>query len=130
MNGYPYQSFGNNYGGFNNSYNGYTGYGQTTPYQQPVVQPPKTNKIFVTSLDEALSRPAEPNTEIVYLHQNEPLLFQITTDLQGKKTFKSFQLTPLEQAQKKEELSVLREDFEELKRKVNKLFEEKKEDFE
>jgi hypothetical protein len=66
MNGYPYQSFGNNYGGFNNSYNGYTGYGQTTPYQQPVVQPPKTNKIFVTSLDEALSRPAEPNTEIVY----------------------------------------------------------------
>jgi hypothetical protein len=129
MNGYSYLSqLGNNYSNYN-SYNGYSNYGQIPQYQQPISQLPKTNKIFVTSLEEAISRPAEPNTEIVYLHQNEPLLFQIATDIQGKKSYKAFKLMPLEEVQKKEE-TVSRLEFEELKKKVNNYFEKNEEGIE
>lgn len=47
---------------------------------------PQTNKIFVTSVDDALARPTMFNSEIVYLHQDQPLLIEIRTDSQGKKT--------------------------------------------
>lgn len=48
---------------------------QPQPYQQFQPQQaaqPKTNKVFVTSLDDALSRVCEPNSEMLYLHQDEP----------------------------------------------------------
>lgn len=57
-------------------------------------QPPqmRTNKIFVTSLEDALNRYAEPNTIIVYRHQDEKFEYEIMTDSQGKKTYKTLQL--------------------------------------
>ena len=57
-------------------------------------QPPqmRTNKIFVTSLEDALNRYAEPNTIIVYRHQDEKFEYEIMTDIQGKKTYKTLQL--------------------------------------
>ena len=57
-------------------------------------QPPqmRTNKIFVTSLEDALNRYAEPNTIIVYRHQNEKFEYEIMTDSQGKKTYKTLQI--------------------------------------
>lgn len=68
-------------------------------YQQPVmaqpqqqVAPPKTNKLFVTSLDDALSRPSERNSVMIYLHQDEPLLFEIVTDLYGKKSVTAYSI--------------------------------------
>ena len=91
-------AYGNmNYGGYIPQMN----YGQQQPPVQPV-QPqmqqaqslPKTNKIFVTSLDDALNRPAEYNSVMVYIHQDKPLLFEITTDPFGKKTHKTFTITP------------------------------------
>ena len=119
-------------GFYNNGFNfsGYAGYNplpqqQYIGYQQPITQPapqPKTNKIFVTSLQEAMSRPAEPNTEIIYLHQNEPFLFQITTDIQGIKTQKTFRLIAEEKQEKKEFDYVARSEFEELKAKLETLF--------
>lgn len=69
----------------------------TTPQQytaQNGIQPPKTNKLFVTSVEEAMARPVEPNTELVYLHQDQPLLIEVYTDAQGKKTPQLFDLTP------------------------------------
>lgn len=53
--------------------------------QQTAQMPIKTNKILVTSLDDALNRPAEPNSANVYYHQDEPFAFQIYTDWEGKK---------------------------------------------
>lgn len=124
--GFP---FGNNngYGGYN-GYGSYGGYGATQygggyqppqPPQPSQVIPPKTNKIFVTSLEEAMARPAEPNTEIIYLHQNEPLLFEVTTDLQGRKSVKTFHLS--EGNVPKQEY-VPREEFEAFKTKFDALF--------
>lgn len=99
MAGYNY--FGQpSYGGIN--YGGYAtpqmNYGQPpAPPIQPQMQTqglPKTNKIFVTSLDDALNRPADYNSVVIYIHQDQPLLFEITTDPFGKKTHKTFMITP------------------------------------
>ena len=75
-------------------------YGNNQPYnsgfQQPqVVQPQpqlRTNKVFVTSLEDALNRYAEPNTIMVYRHQDEKFEYEIMTDMQGKKTYKTLVL--------------------------------------
>lgn len=88
-----------NYGG------GYIPQPQQNMYQQPQQlqnmqqfnQPqqqglPKTNKIFVTSLEEAMNRSVEPNSVVIYLHQDLPLLFEISTDFLGKKTYKTFDI--------------------------------------
>lgn len=58
-------------------------------------QPPqmRTNKIYVTSLEDALNRYAEPNTIIVYRHQDEKLEYEIMTDIQGKKSYKVLKLS-------------------------------------
>lgn len=127
-----------------NYFGGYQPYGgynfQTAPIQQPPMQtpiqapmqppsppPPKTNKIFVTSLEEALSRFSEPNSEIVYLHQDQPLLFEIKTDTQGRKVYKTYQLAdyaaPQAQGEAKQDLSsyVTREEFEAFKAKIEAL---------
>ena len=73
--------------GYNAPYNG--GYQQ--PQQQQVPQM-RTNKIFVTSLEDALNRYAEPNTIMVYRHQDEKYEYEIVTDAQGKKSYKTLQL--------------------------------------
>lgn len=70
---------------------------QQAPYmgnyqvQQPA--PMKTNKIFVTSLEDALSRYAEPNSVMVYRHQDEKMEFEVITDAQGKKNYKTLVLS-------------------------------------
>lgn len=73
--------------------NAFTGQNFAT---QPIVQPQpqlRTNKVFVTSLEDALGRSAEPNTVIVYRHQDEKFEYEIFTDMQGKKTYKTLVLT-------------------------------------
>lgn len=98
----------------NNVYGGYSGYGNYGYGYQPQPMQPKTNKIFVTSLEEALARPSEPNSEIIYLHQNEPLLFEIVTDMQGRKAVKTFRLG-VEEKSKPQEDYVSRAEFEAFK---------------
>ena len=62
---------------------------QAQPQQQPQM---RTNKIFVTSLEDALNRYAEPNTIMVYRHQDEKYEYEIMTDSQGKKSYKTLVL--------------------------------------
>lgn len=62
-------------------------YGYTTPQV-------RTNKIIVTSLEDALNRFAEPNTVILYRHQDERLEYEIMTDNQGKKSYKTYEIRP------------------------------------
>lgn len=66
-----------------------------TPYMgnfQPQPAQMRTNKIFVTSLEDALNRYAEPNTIMVYRHQDEKYEYEIMTDSQGKKSYKTLVL--------------------------------------
>lgn len=91
-------NFGNSFGGYGNSF--------TSPYQQQMQMqgyqqqqamqqqmPLRTNKIFVTSIEEAMSKYADPNTEIVYYHQDKPMLIEVKTDIQGRKTCNVFDLS-------------------------------------
>jgi hypothetical protein len=115
-------SYNNNWGGGYMPYNAYSQFnnGYTQPQMQAFPQQQfQTNKIFVTSLEEALARPAEPNTEIIYLHQTEPLLFQISTDLQRKKTALTFRLVAEEDKKNEPVDCVSRAEFEEYKKKVD-----------
>lgn len=101
------------YGNYTNVGN----YGINQPYntgfQQPqaIVQPQpqlRTNKVFVTSLEDALNRYAEPNTIMVYRHQDEKFEYEIMTDMQGKKTYKTLALTDYSTVEpQKEEKGIL-----------------------
>ncbi len=119
--------------GATNGFNGNNAFGNYIPQMQTPMQyaqyqmsqntqpmPPRTNKIFVTSLEDAMSKPAEPNTEIIYLHQTEPLLFQIYTDMQGKKSASVFTLA-VAQEKGPEPNPVSRKEFDELKAKIEEL---------
>lgn len=84
--------FGNMGGGY--SANQPFGAGFQQPQPVPQVQPQlRTNKVFVTSLEDALNRYAEPNTIMVYRHQDEKFEYEIMTDMQGKKSYKTLVLT-------------------------------------
>ena len=110
---------------FNGMYN--------TPYNgnfQPQMMQPqqpaqmRTNKIFVTSLEDALNRYAEPNTFMVYRHQDERFEYEIMTDGQGKKTYKTLQLgdysaTQVEKQEEQPQISI--KDFNVLKGRVEAL---------
>lgn len=89
----PY-SYGNYQNG-NMAYpNNFVPYNQNNGFNQPQQQPVKTNHIYVTSLEDALARSVEPNSEIVYLHQDKPLLYNVRTDMMGKKTYTVLELKP------------------------------------
>ena len=70
----------------------YIGNFQPQMAQQPQPMQMRTNKIFVTSLEDALNRYAEPNTIMVYRHQDEKFEYEIMTDSQGKKSYKTLVL--------------------------------------
>lgn len=61
---------------------------QSQPVQAQT--PTRSNKVFVASIDDATNRYADPNTEIIYLHQDKPFIFEVFTDWQGKKTVKTY----------------------------------------
>ena len=100
-----------------------------TPYMgnfqpQPQPAPMRTNKIFVTSLEDALGRYAEPNTLMVYRHQDEKFEYEIMTDAQGKKSYKTLQLADYStvQGEKQEEpLTISKKDFDVLKGRIEAL---------
>lgn len=90
--------------------------------QQPA--PMRTNKIFVTSLEDALGRYAEPNTLIVYRHQDEKFEYEIMTDAQGKKSYKTLQLGDYSaiQGEKQEEVTTIsKKEFNVLKGRIEAL---------
>lgn len=78
--------FGNNYG---------YGYTQAAPTQQQTnsTQQQVSNRIYVTSAEDALGRFATPNSIMVYTLQDETLQFEVATDYWGKKTIRTRQLT-------------------------------------
>lgn len=80
---------------------------------------PSTNKIYVVSADDALSRFASPNSVMIYMLQDDTTLYEVYTDSQGKKEIRARTLndcaktTPVEYATK--------EEFNDLKKIVDEL---------
>ncbi len=95
--------------------------------QQTQNAPMRTNKIYVTSLEDALNRYAEPNTIMVYRHQDERFEYEITTDNQGKKTYKTLQLGDYSTVQSEKQVvpnGISTEEFNALKNRIKALEDE------
>lgn len=115
------------------SYNnfGYPGYGYAPPAQsqqvppagfgtQQVPAPPATNKIYVVSAEDAMSRYAQPNTVMLYVQQDESAIYEVYTDGQGKKAIRARRLTDAPAENKGGEF-VTRGEFDSLKAMVEKI---------
>ncbi len=115
------------------SYNnfGYPGYGYAPPAQsqqvtpagfggQQVHAPPATNKIYVVSAEDAMSRYAQPNTIMLYVRQDESEIYEVYTDGQGKKAIRARRLTDIP-AESKGGDFITRSEFDSLKAMVEKL---------
>lgn len=108
-------------GMYNTPYNGNFQPQMAQPVQQ---QQMRTNKIFVTSLEDALNRYAEPNTIMIYRHQDERFEYEIITDGYGKKTYKTICLSDYKAQNSDKEPSLIQisiEDFNALKNRVETL---------
>ena len=99
-----------------NQYGGYVPPVQNQMYQQPQMS---TNKLYVTSVQDAISRYAMPNTVIMYTLQDESAVIEVTTDAQGKKAPRIRMLSD-EPTQPAPEY-VSRQEFDALRAEVQKL---------
>lgn len=132
---YPYgaQGYVNPYGAPNYGYQPQYQPQAQMPVQSPQASPQQpaqpqmqvqSNKIFVTSIEDAMTRMAMPNSEVVYLHQDKPLLFEIRTDAQGKKTPFVYDIVPHREEQPKEQPKVdyvSREEFDGLYEQIKEI---------
>lgn len=62
-------------------------------YIQPPVPQFQTNKLFCVSLQDALARPVDFNTSIVYFNQNNNEVYEVNTDINGYKTYQVGEVT-------------------------------------
>ena len=87
----PMNPAGFNYGnqGQNNGWGQPRQYGGYTPPVQP--QPRLiTNAIFVTSLEEALIKTTERNSDMIYFHQDKNEFYRVKVDMEGRKSWAAF----------------------------------------
>lgn len=119
----------NNYG-FNQNYGGYPMPTQQPPGMQygaqPQQTPPSTNKIYVVSAEDAMSRYAQPNTVMFYVQQDETMVYEVYTDMQGKKAIRARQLLDAPTEPKPTE-QVTRQEFDALRATVERLINPTKE---
>lgn len=103
-----------------NYYGGYQQPYQPQPYQQQQQQrlPPTTNKVYVVSLEDALSRFSTPNTVMIYILQDDSAVFEIFTDEQGRKAYKAKKLVDIQEQPNGGGDLVTRQEFEELKKAI------------
>jgi hypothetical protein len=69
---------------YNQRYTQNNGYRSNMNYNQFV---PTTNKIFVNSLQDALSKPADFNSQMVYFDYNRNVMYDICTNGMGEKSY-------------------------------------------
>lgn len=80
-----------------------SGYNMSQPYSNiqysntnSQLPPLVTNKIFVNSLEDAMTRQVPPNSDAVYFDRNKDLLYNITTDAWNNKTYVVVALSKVE----------------------------------
>lgn len=75
----------------NTPVNGFQQQGQVNT-QQATQIPTKTNVPLVTSLTEAMGRATELNSDTFYADQDKPFIYRVSVDMQGRKTYKTFEI--------------------------------------
>lgn len=95
---YPYfNNWPSNYSQINSGYQQPSQMPQQT-FQQPPQMPYKTNKLVVTSLDEAMMRSSELNSDTVYFDQNKDVLYNVKVDSRGYKTCDTYKVSKADAA--------------------------------
>ena len=131
---YPY--WGTNNGGYNNSFNqNYYSQGNTIPsnpfaQNQPIQQqaqpmmngqqmaqispyqgiPIKTNKLFVTGVEEAINRSTEYNSETIYFHQDLPIMYEVSVDMKGRKEVYTYDIKAQVNTQQNKETTEIKKE--------------------
>lgn len=67
-------------------------YAPQTPTQQQPAQM-NTNKIYVTGIEDARARQLPPNSDFIFLDNDNPLLYRKTVDATGKMEIKAFKIS-------------------------------------
>lgn len=49
-----------------------------------------TNVVLVTSLEDALMRSNTRNSDMMYVHQDQPIIYRVKVDLEGRKSWAQF----------------------------------------
>lgn len=134
----PYNPYLNNYNTYTQNYVNQQypqqNYNQVPPpqMQQPQQQTNAiiTNKIYVSGIEEVKSKIQPPNSDMYYIDNDKPLLYEKIVDGTGKFTLQTFQKIDYVENQKKEELQakeidmsvyVLKSDFDALQAQINAL---------
>lgn len=97
--------FGNNFNpyGFNPAINNSASMPDNNYYQphygmqynqQPSLPATNTNKIFVNGLEDARNRKLLPNSDYIFLDNDQPLLYQKVVDGNGRFEMKVFEIIP------------------------------------
>lgn len=134
-NPYAYNGMANNFGYTPSYYNPYSQPQQQTQQQQQPnqVQPQpqaatNTNKIYVSGIDDVKGRFLSPNSDVLFVDNDKPLLYQKVVDSKGQFEIKVFDICPhIEQQEQKQEdtinLSayVLKTDLEPLQAEIKAL---------
>lgn len=100
---------------YSQPYNSYN-----TPY--PTAQ---TNKIYVSGLEDVRLRPQATNSDVIYLHNDQPYLYQKIVNDKGQFEIKTFKIIP-EEAKPETPIVdmsayVLKTDLEELQTQIKNL---------
>ena len=108
---------------FNNGFSPYVpNLGNGGGFTQPTMNQVKSNKIYVTDANDAMTRPALPDTLMLYVQQDESAIHEVYTDPQGRKMIKTRTLSDIVKGnQSGMENMVTRKEFDELKAAVEKL---------
>lgn len=95
--------------GFGNYSN--TMYGQN--FNQPI-----TNVVYVTSLDEALMKTTNRNSDMIYFDQDKDVFYRVKVDYDGRKTWAQFNYTV---PNNKENIPATKADIDYLLTKIERL---------
>lgn len=108
---------------FNNGFSPYvSNLGNGGTFMPPLQSQVRSNKIYVTDANDAMTRPAMPDTLMLYIQQDETTIHEVYTDPQGRKMIKTRLLTDIVRNQEPENAELVRrKEFDELKASVEKL---------
>lgn len=105
-------------------------YGYPTPQptpQQTVPAVTATNKIYVNGIEDVKNRQLPNNSDYIFLDNDKPLVYRKILDATGKMDVQVFKIEPYEEKPVPSPASadmsqyVLKSDFEELKKEIEKL---------
>lgn len=99
--GSPNYSGQNSYANYQNQNNNNVSQGnnQQSPQFTPQVN---TNKIYVTSVEDARNRQLMPNSDYIFLDNDKPLLYRKTVDATGKMDLETFEIIPYSEKAKED----------------------------